>query len=253
MNSTSDTVETSTPPPVAPPGRTFSGGELVRVALLAAFVLGAMLFLRYTPWGQSLKSHLENAGRFRQWLAQWGHWSWLVTLLVGTAAISVGFPRIAFSGLAGALCGVVWGTVLAQVATTLAAAPSFYYTRFIGREMAVRRMGNRLQRFDGLIRERGFMVFLLIRICPVGNAFVTSCLAGVSGVRFRDYIAASFLGFLPETFIFALLGGGFGAASQLKLWSSIALLALFSLGFAWYFKKSAFAAQIVNIMREGKQ
>lgn len=237
----------ATQQPPARPSRSLSGGEVLRVLMLAVFIVGAFLLIRATPWGRDATS--GNVDRFRDWLKQWGDWSWIAFLVVGTGVVSIGFPRILLAAIAGALFPLGWGIVLAQIAMTLAAAPGYYYTRFTGRQMAVRRMGNRLQKFDGLIKTHGFVVFLLIRLCPIGNAFLTNCIAGVSGVGFGDFIGATFLGYLPETAIFALLGGGLVGGS-VKMWTGVTLLVLFSLGFALFFKKSAFAAQILSILRE---
>lgn len=209
-----------------------------------------MLLLKITPWGRD--AALGNIWHFRSWLARWGGWSWIMFLLIGTALVSIGFPRIALAGVAGAMFNIYWGILLAQLATTLAAAPGYYYAHFWGRDLAMRKMGNRLQHLDGMLENHGLKVFLLIRLCPVGNAFLTNCIAGVSAVRFSDFMLATFLGYLPETIIFALLGGSFAGNYDLRLWSSIGLLILFTLGFIWFFKKSAFAAKIQSIMREEK-
>ena len=228
--------------------RVLSAGEVLRVLMLALFIVGAFVLVRATPWGRDAMS--GNVDRFRDWLQQWGRWSSVAFLVVGAGVVSIGFPRILLAAIAGALFPLFWGIVLAQVTMTLAIAPAYYYTRFAGREMAVRRMGNRLQRLDGLVQAHGFTVFLLIRLCPVGNAFLTNCIAGVTGVGFGAFALASFLGYLPETIIFALFGGSFADNSQLHLWVGVVLLVLFSLGFIWFFKKSAFAARILSILRE---
>jgi uncharacterized membrane protein YdjX (TVP38/TMEM64 family) len=185
----------------------------------------------------------------RQWLDQWGRWSWLIFVMAGTALLSAGFPRLLLSVIAGAMFGVILGTVLAEAVTTISAIPAFYYTYFLGRDMVARRLGGRLQKFNGLLERHGFMVMLLIRLCPVGNAFITNCLAGMSAIRFGSYLAASAIGFLPMTFIFVLLGGGFAAHFQLRLWCSAGLLLGFSLFFIWYFRHSTLAREVMEIVR----
>ena len=102
------------------------------------------------------------------------------------------------AAIAGTMFDIVTGVILAQAATTLASIPAFYYTHIVGRELVVRRMGPRLKQFDELLKNRGFHVLLLIRLCPVGNAFITSCVAGVSAIPLRVFIVSSFLGFLPQ-------------------------------------------------------
>ena len=140
--------------------------------------------------------------------------------------------------------GVVLGTLWSQVAMTLAILAPFLYSRHLGRELVARRMGRRLQRFDDLLGQHGFMVVLLIRLCPVGNNFLTNYLAGVTAIPLGTFLAASFVGYLPESFIFALLGSGFADHPQLRLWGGAILLAAFSLFFIWYFRRSKEGAKI---------
>lgn len=233
--------------PAAAPEK-MNRGEIVRILLTATVILGGVLYLRHTPWWRQLAG--GNAELFRRWLAQWGAWAWAGFLLIGTGLLSVGFPRLALSAIAGALFGVFYGTVLAELATTLSAIPAFYYTLFVGRDMVTRRLGGRLQKFNALLEQHGFMVMLLIRLCPVGNSFITNCLAGLSAIRFNAYLLASAIGFLPLTFIFAYFGGGIVGHSSLHLVFSVGLFAAFSLIFLWYFRHSPLAREIMAIMRD---
>ena len=145
--------------------------------------------------------------------------------------------------------GVVLGTLWSQVAVTLAIMAPFLYSRHLGRDLVARRMGRRLQRFDELLGQHGFMVVMLIRLCPVGNNFLTNYLAGVTAVPLGTFLAASFVGYLPQSFIFALLGSGLADHPQLRLWGGAILLAAFSLFFIWYFRRSKEGAKILAAMR----
>ena len=222
-------------------------GDVLRVLSLAAFFIAATWLLTITPWGRG--AILEKAARLQQWLAQWGAWAWLVYVVVGTGLVSIGFPRLALAAVGGAMFGVVLGALWSQVAMTLAIIPPFLYSRRMGREMVARRMGRRLQRFDELLGQHGFMVVLLIRLCPVGNNFLTNYVAGVTAVPLATFVAASFLGYLPESFIFALMGSGLADDPRL-LWGGALLMAALSLFFIWYFRRSKEGAKIVQAMRE---
>jgi len=91
-------------------------------------------------------------------------------------------------------------------------------------------------------------VVMLIRLCPVGSNFLTNYLAGVTAIPFWTFLTASFLGYLPQSFIFALLGSGFADHPKLRLWGG-AMLAAFSLSFIWYFRRSKEGAKILAAMR----
>ena len=222
-------------------------GDVARVLLLVGFLVASTWLLTRTPWGRG--AMFAKVARLQEWLAQWGVWAWLAFAAVGTGLVSIGFPRIVLAAVGGAMFGVVLGTLWSQVAVTLAILVPFLYSRHLGRELVARRMGRRLQRFDDLLGQHGFMVSLLIRLCPVGNNFLTSYLAGVTAIPLPTFLAASFLGYLPQSFIFALLGSGFADHPHLRVWGGIGLLAAFSLFFIWYFRRSKEGAKILAAMR----
>lgn len=224
--------------------------EIFRLILLAAIIIGALVLLRATPLGR--KMTMENIPLMRAWLSRWGGWAWLVFTVLGTLLLSFGFPRVVLAGIAGAMFGIVKGTLLATLVTTVSAIPPFYYSLFLGREIVMRRLGGRLQRFNALLEHHGFMVILLIRLCPVGNSFVTNCLAGLSAIRFRSYLFASALGFLPMTIICALFGESLAGHSAGRLWIAGGLMVAFSLLFTWYFRRSTLARDVMEVMRDGK-
>lgn len=248
-------VAPATPVATSPQSTGLSKNEIMRVALLVAFVAGAFILFRLfkmTEMGRRLTD--KDAGRaatyVQEWLRQWGGWGWLIYSIAGTILMSIGFPRLAFAAISGALYGVILGTLLTQVANTLSAIPGFYYTRFMGREITERKMRGRLQRLNGLLRHHGFKVMLLVRLCPVGNSFITSCLFGVSAISFLAYVTASGIGFLPGNFILALLGGSVSGNFHVKLWTSMLLFVIYSLFFTWYFKRSPLAKDIMAIMKD---
>lgn len=228
--------------------RGWSGKELLRLLAALVFVVGSILLLRATPWGKNVV--FSNVDRLREWVESYGKWSWLMFLLVGTALVSFGFPRVVLAAGAGAVFNLFTGIILAQIATTIASIVGFVYTRWIARDLAAKRIGGRLLRLDNLINRHGFMTVLLIRLCPVGNAFLTNCLAGVSSVKFWDYLAASFLGFLPETIAFALLGAGVADPYSLRLWIGGSVFLLLTFFFIAYLRSSAFGSQILQALRE---
>ena len=216
--------------------------------MLAGFLIISTWLLALTPWGRG--AAFDRVAQLHQWLALWGVWAWLAFVVVGVGLASLGFPRIILATVGGAMFGVALGTLWSTMAAALAIMAPFLYSRHLGRELVARRMGRRLQRFDDLLGQHGFMVVLLIRLCPVGNNFLTNYLAGVTAIPLGTFLAASFIGYLPQSLIFALLGSGFADHPQLRLWGGAALLAAFSLFFLWYFRRSKEGAKILAAMRK---
>lgn len=136
----------------------------------------------------------------------------LVFLAVGAAATAVGVPRQAVAFLGAYAFGVAVGTGLALLATLLGCGLSFYWARLVARGWAERRMagrfGRRLRPLRDALAVNPFGATLALRLLPLGNNLALNLLAGMAGVAFVPYLAASALGYLPQTLVFALLGKG---------------------------------------------
>jgi uncharacterized membrane protein YdjX (TVP38/TMEM64 family) len=136
----------------------------------------------------------------------------VVFILAAALATGVGVPRQSAAFLGGYAFGTVAGTGLALLAQLLGCALGFLWARAVGRGWAERRLngrfGPRLRPLVETLRRNPFSSALALRLLPVGNNLALNLLAGLSGIAFWPFLAASALGYLPQTIIFALLGKG---------------------------------------------
>jgi uncharacterized membrane protein YdjX (TVP38/TMEM64 family) len=78
----------------------------------------------------------------------------------------------------------------------------------VGQGFIRRRLGERFARIDSALSGHTFATTLTLRLLPVGNNLLLNLAAGLSSVRVLPFLAASALGFIPQTVIFALFGHG---------------------------------------------
>ncbi|MBP0443440.1 TVP38/TMEM64 family protein [Roseomonas sp. SSH11] len=146
------------------------------------------------------------------WIRGQGLWGEAVFLAIGCAATAAGMPRQAVAFLGGYAFGAGLGTVLALVAQSLGCALSFGWARLVGRDWAARRLegrfGRRLRPLHDRLVASPFGATLALRLLPVGNNLALNLLAGLSGLRLAPFLAASAVGYLPQTLVFSLLGDG---------------------------------------------
>jgi uncharacterized membrane protein YdjX (TVP38/TMEM64 family) len=126
----------------------------------------------------------------------------------GAVAIALGAPRQAISFLAGYAFDVALGTTLGVVATVCGCLLTFFYARWFGRALVTARFRARVRRIEAFLHDNTFNMTLLIRLLPVGSNLVTNLAAGVTGVRALPFMLGSALGYVPQTFVFALVGSG---------------------------------------------
>lgn len=129
-------------------------------------------------------------------------------LLLSTFLVAIGVPRQVPSFAAGYAFGPVYGTVIALVVQVLACSLDFIWARAVGQGFIRRRFGDRFTRIDKTLSAHTFVTTLTLRLLPVGNNLLLNLAAGLSSVRLIPFLAASALGFIPQTLVFALFGHG---------------------------------------------
>lgn len=150
----------------------------------------------------------------------------LLFLLMGGLFTAIGLPRQIIAFLGGYAFGVELGTLLGAMAALLGCMLTFAYARFFGRALLRARMGERAGRFDRFIHDHPFTMSVLIRLLPVGNNLLTNLAAGLSSIRPLAFLSGTFIGYLPQTLVFALVGSGVHIATTLKITLAIALFVI---------------------------
>lgn len=137
-------------------------------------------------------------------------------LAVATLLTAVGLPRQIPAFVAGYAFGAWSGAAIALLSQMIACGADFAWARAVGRDFISRRFGRLLRRVDSTLAARPFIATLTFRLMPVGSNILLNLAAGLSSVRALPFLAASFIGFIPQTVIFALIGRG-SAPSHLNV------------------------------------
>ena len=182
------------PPPQAPRPRT----SWLRLAL----GVGAAALLVWL--GTRLGGHLPTLVARVAALGPWG----AAAFVVGYAVAVVAFvPASLLTLAAGAVFGVVRGTLLVAAGATLGASAAFLLARYVARDAVARRLA-RMPRFAALDRavgEEGRRLVFLLRLSPVIPFGLLNYALGLTRVRFADYLVAS-VGMLPGTLLYVYTG-----------------------------------------------
>jgi uncharacterized membrane protein YdjX (TVP38/TMEM64 family) len=173
----------------------------------AAGVLVALLILPTSRWALLLV----------EWIRAAGATGALVYALVYVAATLLFLPGSILTAGAGFAYGPLWGMLLVSPVSVLASTLAFGVGRSIGRGPISRRVERhpRFAAVDAAIGENGFKIVLLLRLSPIFSFNFLNYALGVTRVRLRDYVAASWLGMLPGTFLYVYLGSLVTSASEL--------------------------------------
>lgn len=127
--------------------------------------------------------------------------------LLYVAVTGLSIPGAAIMSLvAGALFGVVVGTLIVSFASTMGATLAFLSSRYLLRDWVQGKFGERLRAVDdGLEKDGAFYLFTL-RLFPVFPFFVINLLMGLTRIKTPTFFWVSQLGMLPATIVFVNAG-----------------------------------------------
>lgn len=175
---------------------------------------------------------LKNAGLDHLFERAWidanvrgnGWQGYIVYLAAGSLMTGIGLPRQMVAFFGGYAFGVLTGLLLGALAALGGCVLAFYYSRVFGRGLVKRMFPEKLQRFDDFVRGHSFSMTLIMRLLPVGSNLATNLIAGVSRIYKPGFFAGSFIGYLPQTLVFAMAGSGLTVGSQWQIALSVFLL-----------------------------
>ena len=131
----------------------------------------------------------------------------LAYLLLYVAVAALTLPvNVPLSLGAGALFGLVEGTLIVSFASAIGATLSFLSSRFLFREAVQRRFGARLRDIEEGIARDGIFYLLSLRLAPVIPYTLINLLFGLTAIPVLRFYWVSQLGMLTATAVFVNAG-----------------------------------------------
>ncbi len=171
-------------------------------------------------------------------LQQAGPWAPVVYIMIYTVATLFVLPSTALNLTGGAIFGPWWGTLWTSIAAVIAAVVAFAFTRTVGQKIVAQRLAGYWQGMDAELRQGGVFYLFAIRLLPIIPYGLVNFAAGLTSVRFKDYLIGTALGTLPGVLPFVFLGSSGLKALRtgdiLPLFGALSLIGLLVGGATWY-------------------
>ncbi|GAB0152140.1 FAD-dependent oxidoreductase [Marinobacterium sp. BA1] len=208
--------------------------KLLILAILAA-VAGAFFMLDLHHW-LTLEGLKSGLGQFEQWRSQFPLLMAGGFFLLYVVVTALSLPGAAVMTVAaGALFGLLQGTLLVSFASTIGATLAFLVSRYLLRDAVQQRFGSRLAAINrGIERDGAFYLFTL-RLVPAFPFFLINLLMGLTPIKAWTFYWVSQIGMLAGTLVYVNAGTQIAQLESLSgilspdLLISFALLGLFPL------------------------
>ncbi len=183
-----------------------SYGKWVLLVLALIAVGAAWHFLPVKDWIKA----------FNGWVEQRGVWGYIVFVLAYAVATVLFFPGSVMTIGAGLAFGLWRGFAVVSAGATLGAALAFLVARYFVRSRVEKAAKDnpKFAAMDEAIGQQGWKMVALLRLSPLLPFNLSNYLYGVTKIGFWPYLAASWVGMLPGTFLYVYLGAAGKEASS---------------------------------------
>jgi dihydrolipoamide dehydrogenase len=163
----------------------------------------------------------------------------IIYFVVYVVSVAISFPGATiFTLAAGAIFGVVTGTILVSFASTLGATLSFLFSRYLFRDIVQSKFGSSLDSINKGLEEDGKFYLLSLRLIPAFPFFLINLLMGLSKISVLQFFLVSQIGMLPGTIVYVNAGTQLASLSNPKdIVSFPLLLSFLALGLLPLFAK----------------
>jgi len=137
--------------------------------------------------------------------------SLLAYAAVYCGCVALSLPAALLLTLTGGFLFGPWaGGVTAAFSCTVGATAVFLISRLTVGDAVESRTGPRVRALAEEIREDAFFYLLTLRLIPVTPFWLANVAAGLIAIPVRTFVAATFIGILPTSIIYAGVGSGLG-------------------------------------------
>jgi uncharacterized membrane protein YdjX (TVP38/TMEM64 family) len=149
--------------------------------------------------------HLENRiTQLRGWISSLGAAGPFVFTLIYILAVVFAVPGALITILAGAMFGLVSGTIIVSIGSTAGAGICFLIARYMARDAVTGWISadKNFTRLDELIKEQGDIIVAVTRLVPLFPFNLLNYGFGLTKVKFWTYLFWSWLCMLPGTIVY---------------------------------------------------
>jgi uncharacterized membrane protein YdjX (TVP38/TMEM64 family) len=139
-------------------------------------------------------------------LQRFGRLAPILFVLLYALATVLFAPGSIITVAGGALFGPVWGTLWNLTGATLGATLAFVIARYVASDWVSRRAGERLSRLMRGVEDEGWRFVAFVRLVPLFPFNLVNYALGLTRIRLREYVLASFLFMVPGALAYTYLG-----------------------------------------------
>lgn len=189
-----------------------------KIAIVAGFACAIVAFL-YFDLGRFLSLSALKENRDHLLVFTEANYAAAVGMFI-LAYITVtglSLPGAVILTLAGGfLFGSLWGTLFVNIGATTGATLAFLTARYLLRDWVEQKFGAWVEPLQRGFAKNAFSYLMTLRLIPLFPFFVVNLVSGLTRMDVGSYAAATAIGIIPGSFVYAYAGRQLGTINSLK-------------------------------------
>lgn len=177
-------------------------------------ILLVVLYVASMVFDHSIIEHLAD----KRWLTNYIHQNGIagstVILLTSIIFLAISGSKQVIAFMFGLIYPLSMGVGMTIVACMLAALLNYIAAYFFMGEQLVKKYPQKMGQFKRFTHHKPFLKILLLRLFPIGSNVLTNILSGSIRMPLFPFLTASLIGYIPQIFIFVLVGAGVQSSSH---------------------------------------
>jgi uncharacterized membrane protein YdjX (TVP38/TMEM64 family) len=174
--------------------------KYIKILILIVIIIAVIFIIMQPQVRQNISSE-----KIAMFLRDYGRLAALIFILIYTIRpIFMILPVSIFAIAGGSVFGEFWGTIYGIVGNFTSATLAFILARYIMRDFIQGLIKKEVSISENRFENDGFKFILLIRYITPFDAL--SYAAGLSRIKYKDFITATVLVTIPEIFLYCYVG-----------------------------------------------
>jgi uncharacterized membrane protein YdjX (TVP38/TMEM64 family) len=185
--------------------------------LIAVILLGGLVYFAFGRQELSLEALVRHRVAIDAFVTEHRILAVLAFIGLYITAVALSVPGALFLTVTGGfLFGLVVGASAAVVGATIGATLIFLIARSALGEPLLRRAGPRVSQLAQGFRDDAFSYLLFLRLVPAFPFFLVNVVPAFAGVRLAPFVAATALGIIPASIVYAYAGIGLDSVIMMQ-------------------------------------
>jgi uncharacterized membrane protein YdjX (TVP38/TMEM64 family) len=178
---------------------------MVKLGVIAIMIISLIVATKYLGIDEIIAQNFQNALAWIQGLGYWGAIIFIAIYIIATVLL---IPGAILTLGAGFVFGVIKGSILVSIASTLGATAAFLVGRYFARGWVARQIERqpKFKAIDEAVAKDGWKIVGLTRLSPIFPFIFLNYAFAVTQVSLLDYILASWIGMMPGTVMYVYFG-----------------------------------------------